>query len=254
MTSSPFPSRHQALFCCGCIFLAGQSLAPEQLHTKRLHSSSSPTPPTPPVPTLAPAAAMKIGNVYSVLGFVGTARIHRKRVVRARAPAGRFLGCVWETERYLYDLLRLGTLVEFVYLSAAIFLVISDVDGELSGLQLLEAVRLAAAPDEDVLHQDKNRLMRTQTVEGRGESAYVWTAGAHHAVVDNKTVPLVEAGPASFLLRCPDGPATLDVQQALHVRRVSLHMFKARSHAPHLEQKKPSFKGGSIHWRMCRVF
>lgn len=96
--------------------------------------------------------------------------------------------------------------------------------------------------------------MRTQTVEGRGESTYAWTAGAHHAVVNNKTVPLVEAGPGHVLLRCPDGPATLDVQQAVHFHHISLHLFKTRNYAPFLEQKKPSFKGGSIHWWMFRVF
>lgn len=72
-----------------------------------------------------------------------------------------FLG-VCGIVHYLYDLLRLTTLVNYVHLSSAISLVISDVDGQLGGLQLLVAVRLTAAPNINVLHQDKNDLMRTR--------------------------------------------------------------------------------------------
>ena len=57
---------------------------------------------------------------------------------------------------------------------------------------------------------------------------------AHPAQIDNEAVPLVEAGPGQAHLCGPDGPATLDVQQALHVHVIGHHMLKSRSHAPFL--------------------
>lgn len=70
------------------------------------------------------------------------------------------------------------------------------------------------------------------------KACHVLTVGTHLAQVNNKAVPLVEAGPGQVLLGCPDGPAALDVQQTLHVRIIGHHMLKARGHAPFLGQKK----------------
>lgn len=95
-----------------------------------------------------------IRNVNGALGFVATA-------ARPGSTRSGFLG-VCGIVYYLYDLLRLTVLVNDVHLSSAISLVISDVDGQLRGLQLLVAVSLTAAPDVNVLHQDENDLMRTQ--------------------------------------------------------------------------------------------
>lgn len=74
--------------------------------------------------------------------------IRQKRADRARRAISRGV--------YLYDLAGLSILVNDVHLSSAVSLVISDVDGQLGGLQLLVAVRLAAAPNVNVLHRDKN--------------------------------------------------------------------------------------------------
>lgn len=60
---------------------------------------------------------------------------------------------------------------------------------------------------------------------------------AHLAQVNDETVPHVEAGPGQVHLLRLDGPATLDVQQTLHVRVIGHHMLKTRSHAPFLEQQ-----------------
>lgn len=55
----------------------------------------------------------------------------------------------------LYDLRRLLPLVNQVHLSSASSLIISDVDGQLGGLQLLVAVTLAAGPDINILQKDR---------------------------------------------------------------------------------------------------
>lgn len=50
--------------------------------------------------------------------------------------------------------------------------------------------------------------------------------GAHLAQVHDEAVPLVEAVPGHVHLGGPDGPAALDVQQALHVGVVGHHMLE----------------------------
>lgn len=123
--------------------------------------------------------------------------------------------------------------------SSAISLVIPDVDGQLSGLQLLVAVRHTAAPDINVLHRDKKDVMELDgSCTGEIKACHALMVAAHLAQVNNKAVPLVEVGPGQVLLRCPDGPATLDVQQTLHVGLIGHHVLKTRGHAPFLGQKK----------------
>lgn len=63
---------------------------------------------------------------------------------------------------------------------------------------------------------------------------------AHLPQVDDEAVSLVEALPSHLHLRGSDGPATLDVQQALHIRVIGHHVLEPRSHAPFLQQKKKS--------------
>lgn len=49
---------------------------------------------------------------------------------------------------------------------------------------------------------------------------------AHLAEVNNEAVSLVEAGPRHVHLCRSDDPATLDMQQALHVHVIGHHMLK----------------------------
>lgn len=73
---------------------------------------------------------------------------------------------------------------------------------------------------------------------------------AHLAQVDDEAVPLVEACPGKVHLRGSDGPATLDMQQALHVHVIGHNMLKTWSHTPFLQQTPPAdkleFRGGYI--------
>lgn len=80
---------------------------------------------------------------------------------------GTFQG-VRETVDHLYDLLRLLPLVDHVHLSSAISLVISDVDGQLGGLQPLVVVALTAAPDVNVLRKDRN--CNSKLTKGAGKT------------------------------------------------------------------------------------
>lgn len=161
------------------------------------------------------------------------AQIQQKWAGRGRARTAVFFGGVWDCA-YLYDLFRLSTLFNDVHLCSAFSLVISDVDGQLSGLQPLEAVGLTAAPNINVLHQDQNDLFMLRP----NRSASCVTVAAHRAQVNNKAVPLVEAGPLQVLLRRPDGSATFDVQQTLHVCLIGHHMMETRGNAPFLGQTK----------------
>lgn len=61
-------------------------------------------------------------------------------------------------------------------------------------------------------------------LEKRTHTHTHWTA--HLAQVNNEAVSLVEAGPGHVHLGRSDGPATLDMQQALHTRVVGHHMLK----------------------------
>lgn len=80
---------------------------------------------------------------------------------------------VRETVDHLYDLLRLLPLVDHVHLSSAISLVISDVDGQLGGLQLLVAVALTAAPHVNVLRKDGKRF-HSKLKRRREKNARFW--------------------------------------------------------------------------------
>lgn len=60
----------------------------------------------------------------------------------------------------LYDCLRLLAFVHHVQLSSAVPFIVSDVDGDLRGLQPLEAVALTATPLVDFL-QEMRRILRS---------------------------------------------------------------------------------------------
>lgn len=52
--------------------------------------------------------------------------------------------------------------------------------------------------------------------------------------VDDEAVSLVEAGPGHVHLGGSDGPATLDVKQALHAHVIGQHMLEARCYTSFL--------------------
>lgn len=89
-------------------------------------------------------------------------------------------------------------------------------------------------------------LYQTWLYDGCISSSYnIWNSQlakqivtlSHLSQVNNEAVSLVEAGPGHVHLCCSDGPPTLDVQQALHVHIVGLHMVKTWGNAPFLWQK-----------------
>lgn len=65
----------------------------------------------------------------------------------------------------LYDGIRLIPLLHHMHFGSAVPLIISDVDGDLGGLQPLETVTLTAAPLIDVLQEGKTREMRFKDVK-----------------------------------------------------------------------------------------
>lgn len=62
---------------------------------------------------------------------------------------------------YLEDFRRLMPLLHYVELASAVSHIISDVDGDFSGLQLLKTVALTAAPLIDVLREDRKQILKS---------------------------------------------------------------------------------------------
>lgn len=63
---------------------------------------------------------------------------------------------------------------------------------------------------------------------------------SHLSQVNDEAVSLVEAGPGHVHLGGPDHPATLNVEQPLHVHVIGDNMLESRGHAPFLSQKNNS--------------
>lgn len=65
----------------------------------------------------------------------------------------------------LYDGSRLVPLLHHMHFGSAVPLIISDVDGDLGGLQPLKTVTLTAAPLIDVLQEGRTRERRFKDVK-----------------------------------------------------------------------------------------
>lgn len=118
----------------------------------------------PLVPTLTKSPTVKFfNNTYSFCSQVITFGV-KTSVCGCDSPGeGKKMRnvcvCVGVIVGHLCDLFRLFPLLHYVQFGSAVSLIISDVDGDLSGLQPLKAVTLTATPLIDVLQEREREEM-----------------------------------------------------------------------------------------------